>query len=177
MTQMLQRMLIVMTIASFAAALPAGNGLAQEKQKTAYTVTAADSKYTARHNLDLDDQPGHRLSLFEIHRAFPTNAPAFNGIRLKEILVRGVGDYLSGNGASTTYNVYVLENGDKFFAVITTLGQADATEKRTSISVGHITGGTGKFLGMQGVIRSSGGSDANAGMNETKAEVEYWFPK
>ncbi len=150
---------------------------AQDKQKAAYTVTAADSKYTVRHNLDLEDQPGHRLSLFEIHRAFPTNAPVFNGVRLKEMWTRGVGDYLSGNGASTTYNVYVLENGDKFFALMTTLGQADATQRRTSISVGHITGGTGKFLGMQGVIRSSGGSDARVGMNETTAEVEYWFAK
>jgi len=71
----------------------------------------------------------------------------------------------------------VLENGDMFFTRATTLGQANATGKRTSITVGHITGGTGKLAGMQGMIRATGAGDIKAGRNETQAEIEYWFAK
>ena len=64
---------------------------------------------------------------------------------------------------------------DRFFAVARTMGQADNDGKRTTISVGHITGGTGKFAGMKGMTRSQGASDGKRGFNETSTEIEYWF--
>jgi hypothetical protein len=48
---------------------------------------------------------------------------------------------------------------------------------QTAISVGRITGGTGKFVGSQGMVRATGASDGKAGMNETQTEIEYWFAK
>ncbi len=100
-----------------------------------------------------------------------------NGVKLKETWTRGYADYLSNNGISTNYGTYVLENGDKFYTMASTMGQADAAGKRSTVSVGHIQGGTGKLAGMKGMLRSTGISDGKAGFNETQAEIEYWFAK
>jgi hypothetical protein len=71
----------------------------------------------------------------------------------------------------------VLENGDKFYTFSGTMGQADAEGRRETVSVGQVRGGTGKLVGMRGMIRSKGVSDGKKGYNETNAEIEYWFAK
>ena len=43
--------------------------------------------------------------------------------------------------------------------------------------VGTITGGTGKFVGIQGMTQGTGLSDSKAGINENQTEIEYWFAK
>ena len=150
---------------------------AQDKQKIAYKVTAENSKYTQRNTIDVGDELGHQLSLFEIHRTFPSNAPVINGVKLKETWTRGYADYMNSNGLSINYTVYVLDNGDKFYSHSSTMGQADAAGKRTSIAVGQIRGGTGKFAAMKGLVRSTGVSDGKAGFNETQTEIEYWIAR
>jgi hypothetical protein len=160
-----------------AVARPAGGALAQEKQKVSYKTPAANTKYTQQLSIDAGDVPGHQVRVWELHRSFPTDAPVINGVKLKEPWSRGVSDYTAYNGLSSSYAVYVLENGDKFFARTTTLGQSTAAGKRATTSVGVITGGTGKFTGIQGMTRSSGSSDPKAGVNEAQVEIEYWFPK
>jgi hypothetical protein len=150
---------------------------AQQKQKMSYKVGAENSKYTQRHTLDVGDESGHQLVVFEIHRTFPSNAPAVNGVKLKEIWTRGYADYVTGNGLSTNYGIYVLENGDKFYTRASSMGQADAAGKRSTVSVGQILGGTGKLAGMKGMVRSTGASDGKAGFNESQSEIEYWFAK
>lgn len=150
---------------------------AQEKHKVSYKVTAENSKYTQRNTLDVGDESGHQLVLFEIHRTFLADAPMINGIKLKEIWTRGYADYVSSNGISSNYGIYALENGDRFFTFASTMGQADAAGKRTTVSVGSIRGGTGKLAGMKGMLRSTGVSDGKSGLNETQAEIEYWFAK
>ena len=62
---------------------------AQEKQKISYRVSAENSKYTQRNTIDVGDEPGHQLTLFEIHRTFPSNAPVIIGVKLKETWTRG----------------------------------------------------------------------------------------
>jgi hypothetical protein len=168
------------TILACAAALAiasASDASAQAKQKVTYKVAAKDAKYPQRHTLDVGDEPGHTLSLYEIHRTFPSDAPIVNGMKLKEIWTRGYGDYLDNSGPSINYSMYVLENGDKFFTKSTTMGQANAAGRRTTISVGQVTGGTGKFANMRGTFRAQGASEGKAGINETQAEIEYWFAK
>ena len=150
---------------------------AQEKQKISYKVTADNSKYTQRNTIDVGDEPGHQLTLFEIHRTFPSNAPVIGGVKLKETFTRGYADYINSNGLSTNYTVYMLDNGDKFYSYSSTMGQADAAGKRTTIAVGQIRGGTGKFAAMKGLVRSTGVSEGKAGFNETQAEIEYWIAK
>jgi len=148
---------------------------AQQKQKVSFKIGAENTKYPQRHTIEVGDQPGHTVGVYEIHRVFGANAPVVNGLKLKETWTRGYSDYLSNNGLSTNYQIYVAENGDRFFVASRTMGQADAAGKRTTISVGEITGGTGKFAGMKGISRAQGASDGKRGFNETSAEIEYWF--
>jgi hypothetical protein len=171
---------IIYSAISFAAVVmmcAAPSSWAQEKQKISYKVTAENSKYTQRNTIDVGDESGHQLLMFEIHRTFPSNAPVINGVKLKETWTRGYADYVNSNGVSTNYAVYVLENGDKFYTHSSTMGQADAGGKRTTVSVGQILGGTGKFASMKGLVRSTGASDGKAGLNETQTEIEYWIAK
>ena len=171
--------IILTTIALFglAVALPVGDALAQQKQKVSYKVPAENTKYTQQLTIDAGDTAGHEVRVFEIHRTFASDAPVINGIKLKETWARGFSDYTDYNGPSASYVTYVFENGDKFFVHNTTLGQKNATGKRTTVSVGKITGGTGKFVGIQGMTRSSGLSDPKAGQNATDVEVEFWLAK
>ena len=169
--------LSVTAMTALGLALATNGALAQQKQKVSYKVTAENSKYTQRNTIDVGDESGHQLVMFEIHRTFPSNAPVINGVKLKETWTRGYADYINSNGLSTNYTLYVLENGDKFYTYSGTMGQADATEKRTTVAVGQIRGGTGKFAAMKGLVRSTGISDGKAGLNETQAEIEYWIAK
>jgi hypothetical protein len=157
--------------------LPAGDALAQQKQKVSYKAPAENTKYTQQLTIAAGDTPGHEVRVFEIHRTFATNAPVINGIKLKETWARGISDTTDYNGPSTSYITYVFENGDRMFGHTMTLGQKNAAGKRATISVGKITGGTGQFVGIQGMTRSTGLSDAKAGENATDTEIEFWFVK
>ena len=150
---------------------------AQEKQKVSYKITAEGAKYPQRHTLEVGDAPGHTVGLFEIQRTFKANAPVVNGMKVKEIWTRGYSDYRDNNGPSYNYSVYVMENGDKFFTKAMTVGQANAAGRRSTTSVGEITGGTGKLVNLRGTFRANGASEGKVGFNETQAELEYWFAK
>lgn len=171
--------LTLTTIALLCAAvvLPVGDAVAQQKQKVSYKVPPQNSKYTQQHLIEVGDVPGHEVRVFELHRTFPNDAPVINGVKLKETWTRSTSDYVDQNGATIGYTVYLLDNGDKFFTKQSTMGSTDATGKRTSITFGTITGGTGKFVGMQGVVRATGAANPKAGVNETQSEIEYWFAK
>src|SRR5438445_5657378 len=158
--------LTAITILCLAVALPTGDAFAQQKQKVSYKTTAENSKYTQQHVIDVGDTPGHQVRVYEIHRTFPNNAPVINGMKLKETWTRSVSDYIDGNGTSPGYNVYVLENGDTFFARSFTVSQSAGQGKNTATTVGLITGGTGKFIGMQGTTRSSSAAQPTAGVIE-----------
>jgi hypothetical protein len=160
-----------------AVALPADHVVAQQKQQVSYKSLPENSKYTQQQVIDAEDAPGHQLRVYELFRSFPTNAPVINGVKLKETWSRGISDYTDSNGSNTNYTVYVLENGDKFFAKGLTIAQSPRSGKLSTTSVGQITGGTGKFAGMQGMIRASGTADPKAGFNEGQTEIEYWFAK
>jgi hypothetical protein len=105
--------LTAIALLCLAVALPANDALAQ--QRLAFKVAAENTKYTQQHTIDVDDVSGHQVRLFEIHRTYPSNAPVINGIKIVESWTRGISDYTNNNGEGTTYGVYVLENGDKFF--------------------------------------------------------------
>jgi hypothetical protein len=165
------------TALAIAAALSLGatSAWAQQKQKVSYKVGAEDSKYPQRHTIEVGDEAGHTLGIYEIHRTFSKNAPVINGVKLKEIWTRGYSDLINANSLTANYGVYVMENGDRFYTFSRTMGQADASGKRATSSVGEIRGGTGKFSGMKGMVRATGASDAKRGFNETQQEIEYWF--
>jgi hypothetical protein len=160
-----------------AVAQPGSDAIAQQTQQVSYKVTAENSKYTQQQFLDVGDVAGHQVRSFEIYRTFPTNAPVINGMKMKETWTRGISDYVDNNGTATTYNVYVLENGDKFFTRGTVLARSAGPGKLSNVTVAYITGGTGKLAGIQGIVRTTGSAEPKAGVNETQVEIEYSIGK
>jgi hypothetical protein len=171
--------LTLTTLASLCLAVgsPAGDAAAQQKQQVSFKTPAANTKYTQQQAIDVGDIAGHQVRVYEIHRTYPSNAPVINGMRLVESWSRGVTDYIDGNGPNTTYNVYLLDNGDKMFTRAALVAQSLGTGKITTTSAGTITGGTGKLAGIQGIIRTTGTAQPTAGVNENQTDIEYWFNK
>jgi hypothetical protein len=157
--------------------LPPLEAVAQEKQRVSFKISAENTKYTQQHSIDVGDVSGHHVRVYEIQRTFPNNAPVINGVALKEQWTRAISDYTDNNGPGTTYGTYVLENGDKFFSRAALVAQNTGQGKLTATTVGSITGGTGKFSGMQGIIRTVNIADPKAGMNEGQTEIEYTIAK
>jgi len=166
-----------MAILSLAVALPARNAAAQQKRQVSFKVDAANSKFTQQLFLDVGDVPGHQVRALEIHRLFPSNPPEVNGLKVKETWTRGYSDYTDNNGHNSTYTIWVVENGDKFFVRGDTVAQSSGGGKLSFLSASSITGGTGKLAGIQGIVRSSGNADPKMGFNESQYEIEYWSEK
>jgi hypothetical protein len=116
------------------------------------------------------------VRVYEGHATFPaSDAPVINGLKIVEEWDGGTGDRLGGNGQDTGYSVFIMENGDKFFARY--VGQVQNNSwKFTDTLFGPITGGTGKLLGIQGTVR--GVVNFNfGGFNETQTVIEYSIGK
>jgi len=168
--------LTTMALLCLAVALPAGNAVAQQKQQVSYKVSAENSKYTQQLNIDAGDLPNHLVRVYEVRRTFPNDAPVINGFKLVEEWDRGTADLADGNGTGTAYTVYVMENGDKFFDRRAAIAQS-TSGKITATHVGYITGGTGKFAGMQGIVRASVNFDPKTNVTENQIDIEYWIAK
>ena len=160
-----------------ALALPTGNAVAQQKQQVSFKVPAENSKYALQQNVDVADVPNHIARVYDVHRTFPNSPPVIGGFKVVEASDQGIADYIDGNGGSTFYSVYVMDNGDKFFARSSLTVQRASGGKLTGLSAGHITGGTGKFASMQGIIRGSVNFDPKTGFNESQVEIEYSLGK
>lgn len=158
---------------------PPGVTMAQEKKTIAYRSEAANSKFVQQHTLDVGDVPGHQIRIYEHHRTFPLNPPMFSGVRVLEVWNRAFSDYTSLNGHAWGYSQYLLEGGDKIFArydgtTQTTIG-TDGSRKTTFAGIISLIGGTGKFRGIRGTIRTTSVFDAKANVSGTQDEGEYWI--
>jgi hypothetical protein len=49
--------------------------------------------------------------------------------------------------------------------------------KSTTLAAGRITGGTGKFRSIRGVIRVASSPDPTSGLLRSKFDIDYWFEK
>jgi hypothetical protein len=159
-----------------AVGLSIGNAVAQQKQQVSWKASAENSKYTQQLNIDVGDVPNHIVRINEVHRTYPNNAPVINGLKLVEEWQRTIADYIDTNGSGTTYLVYLMENGDKFFARSALLVQ-NTSGKFTATQVGPITGGTGKFVGMRGILRITNNFDYKTGFSEGQVDMEYSIGK
>jgi hypothetical protein len=160
-----------------AAAPRAGDALAQP-QRLAFKVEPANARFTQQHTIDVGDIPGHQVRVFEIRRTYPSNPPLVNGIKIVESWTRCISDYTNNSGPSVVYHVYVGENGDKFFVTSAAISvQAPASRRMVVTTVGTVTGGTGEFFGIQGLLRLSSSADLQAGVSESQVELEYWFAR
>jgi hypothetical protein len=149
---------------------------AQEKQRASFVLPPGNSKYTQQHLIDVGDAPEHKLRLYELQRMIPTDGPVFEGSRLTELWIRGISDFIDVNGLATAYSVYVFENGDRFFARSDLVATTDAG-KSTTLAAGRITGGTGKFRNMRGIIRVASSPDPRSGLMRSAFDIDYWFEK
>ena len=157
------------------AAIPA---VAQEKKKVSFNSPATSTRYLQQHAIDVGDGPGHQIRVFELQRSYGSDAPVIEGVKLKESWSRGFTDFNDLNGLGLSYNIYVLENGDRIFARGNFIAQSVASEgSLRNMAAAAITGGTGKFRGIRGVVRTETTANPKAGMNEQKGEMEYWLEK
>ena len=148
-------------------ALAVNTASAQQKQTLLFNVPATSSKYTQQHVIDVGDVPGHQVRVYELQRIYPADTPKIEGVRFAESWTRGYSDYTDLNGPSVVYNVYLLEGGDKIFArsdlVAQSETQSDGSRKTSTVGVSRITGGTGKFRGIQGTVKSLTTADSRPG--------------
>jgi len=154
----------------------AGSAVAQQKQRISFVLPPGNSKYTQQHVIEVGDVPEHKLRLYELQRTFPKDGPAFEGTRLAELWIRGIADFVEVNGLATVYSTYVFDNGDKFF-VRSDLVAATEAGKSSTLAAGRITGGTGQFRNMRGVVRVASSPDPDSGLMRSAFDIDYWFDK
>lgn len=155
---------------------------AQQKFKYSYQLPAdIKNVYKQVQTMDIGDVPEHRIRYAELQTVYPADkpAPVYAGVRVKESNTVLIGEQISGSGTSSGYGVLSLENGDKIFSRVTLTLQSSVGEDGKPATkfdqVSHITGGTGKFKNIRGVLRSSGRTDMRSSTSGNTTEGEYFF--
>ena len=158
-----------------------GQAAAQEKHRYFFKTPPGVSKYTQQHVIDVGDVQGHQVRVYELHTKYTGEAPAYDGVKVVEVWTRGTSDYTNGSGHGQNYAVSLMENGDKIFSrqevLIQTVTAADGSRTSKFTTVVTLTGGTGKFKGIRGTLRSSGQTDFKMGTSGVETEGEYWIEK
>jgi hypothetical protein len=160
-------------------AFAAGGAAAQERQKYSFKQPSdAVAKYTQQLAIDVGDVAGHQVRVAETHTTYATDAPVYQGVKVKEGWVRVLSDYIEGSGHFTGYSVGFLENGDKIFGHLegitkTTIASDGAKTTKTD-TVTTLIGGTGKFRGIRGTIRGQALTDFKTTTGGI-SEGEYWI--
>ena len=153
--------------------------LAEEKHKFSFKAPPGATKYTESHVLDVGDRPGHQLRIAELVSRYPGEAPQFAGVKAREVWTRLVSDYTEGSGSAFSYQIYMMETGDRIFArseiLMRTAVGPDGLRVSSFTTVQTLTGGTGRFKGIRGTLRSGGFTDFKTGTTGTQTDGEYWF--
>ena len=154
---------------------------AQEKHKYSFVAPPGVSTYTQQHEIEVGDVPGHKVRIYEIRAKFTDEAPRYAGVKVVEAWTRAMSDLTNGSGRSWGYAVSSLEKGDKIFSrfetLVQTVVESDGSRKSSYTTVSTLTGGTGKFTTIRGMLRSGGTTDFKTGLSAVKTEGEYWFEK
>jgi hypothetical protein len=165
-----------MVLCCAAVALSVGNASAQQSQRQV-SFKVQESKFIVSQNIDVGDVPNHQVRLFDTHLILPN--PTVNGLKLVEAFVRGTADYTGLVGSGVGYQVFVADTGDKIFTRNTLSIQPNRENKETSTTlwVGHITGGTGQFKGIEGTVRQVVNVDPRPGgtIGDNQIDIEYTF--
>ena len=156
--------------------------LAQQKQLVKFEAPPANTKYTEQHSIAVGDVVGHDIRIFENIRTFPKDPLIIGGVPVKEWWTRGFTDFTETNGLGTAYHTILMESGDKIFIRVNFVAQSTVSEDgskkgASNLIAGPITGGTGKFLGIRGMLRLAATFDPKSGYNNSKGEIEYWTEK
>ena len=117
--------------------LSVGSVVAQTKHQVSLKVPLQDLKFGVHQSIEVGDVPNHIVRVFALHYTVPgNNAPLINGIRLKEAWQRGTADIAYGVGTTSSYFLYLMENGDKFFVRNEAIIQRTVTGKLASAGAG-----------------------------------------
>ena len=169
--------LSVITLLCFAAP----TATAQEKMKYSFSGKPESVKYGQQHVLDVGDVPGHQLRIAELDTKYGADAPEYAGVKIVQVKGRLMSDYIDGSGRLVGYGVLYMANGDRIYTRSETTAlsapSADGSRKASFITISTITGGTGKFATIRGVLRGTGFTDFKTGTSGTQTEGEYWFEK
>jgi hypothetical protein len=166
-------------IALLAVSLSAGCVFAQTKQQVSLRIPFENLKFDVSQSVEVGDVPNHIVRVFDLHYTLPSNsAPLINGIKIKEIRQRGTANITDGIGTTSSYFLYLMENGDKFFVRNEAIIQRTAAGKLASTGIGHIFGGTGKLASIQGTTRNATTFDPKAGVADVgELDIEYSMGK
>ncbi len=167
---LLSALVVVMSLAF-------GTASAQQKEKFSFKAPPGIGKYEEQHAIDVGDVPGHQLRVYSVHTVYTQEAPVYEGIKAKESWLRALSDYTEGSGHATGYTITILENGDKIFAdwegITQTTVSSDGSKATNVNTVNTLSGGTGKFKGIRGVLRGVATTDFKTARGNL--EGEYWF--
>jgi hypothetical protein len=157
--------------------------LAQQTFKYSFQAPPGfKSVYKQSHEIEVGDVAGHKIRVAESvgdYSPLGDAAPMVAGVRVKESRAYLSSDYIFGNGAASGYGVYLMENGDRIFMRMNILLHskpgAEAKPVSQFILTYAITGGTGKFKGIRGMLRNSASTDLKTGVSGELIEGEYYF--
>ena len=151
---------------------------ARSRRLVVFEAPAAANRFTRQFSIEVGDAPGHLLRVFELLRTYEEGAPIIEGLALKEAWIRGMTDFTDLNGLGTSYVTYVLDNGERIYArgnfLAHRLPRADGEEMLRNMTELTITGGTGRFLAIRGLVRAETLSN-NLTFNQNRSEMEYWM--
>jgi len=163
------------------AALSSSAVWAQQKQMVSYSIPPGVSLYTQENIIEVGDVPGHQVRVFEVHTDYQNVGLAFDGVKVKESWVRGASDYTNGTGTSSNYSIFLLEDGNKLFTKDAVVGHAtsnpDGSKALKYSIVNTFIGGTGKFRGIRGQLRTNAVRIAGSKTATTEVSGEYWLEK
>ena len=166
---------------SLVALLATGLALAQQKYTYVHSTSPQSSRYVQQHRIDVGDVPGHQIRIFEVQNKYTRGHPIISGTRVVETWARGSSDYISGVGPVRGYGVWVLEDGNKIYTEWTGTTHSDVsstgTLKGTFNGTTRLTGGTGKFAAIRGVVTDvvEFDTDPDSDYNNGSERGEYWF--
>ena len=166
---------------TLAALLFAGLAVAGQKYTYKHSNKPQSSRYVQQHVIDVGDIPGHQIRIYEIHNTYTRGHPVISGTKVVETWARGSSDYISGVGPTQGYGVWVLEDGNKIYTEWSGTSYTEPTStgsiRGTFNGTTRLTGGTGKFATIRGVVTDvvKFDTDPDHGYNDGSERGEYWL--
>ena len=152
---------------------------AQQKQPLIYDAAAAQTRTVRDQRIAVDDLPDHILRIYDVRRTFSGRAPVFDGVRAIEMWEQGVADTVDRNGGESAYITFVLENGEKvlgrYAGVVQSFRWPDGSRHYDHVGSITLTGGSGRFAAVRGLIRVRAAIDPGADSSQIESRGEYWL--
>jgi hypothetical protein len=146
-----------------------------QQKKTITEGQPPTSRYVQEHVIDVGDAPGRQVRIFEIRNTYSENGLMIDGVKVRESTSYGTSDYTTGTGLFTSYGIYMMEDGSRIYTRGGGASQQGDDGTRAFSYTERITGGTGRFQGIRGMIRGEGKRAAGASTLTRSFNGEYWM--